>query len=226
MERGVQYPLSPALMLAIALVGVAGLALLVMGLCRLRRRKPISGGGLGLSGAALLVLALFAAALLANLYTYRRFTHEQPLAELEFTHLGEYAYRVRLHEPAGSVRSFELRGDQWQLDARIMKWHGVATLAGLDPLYRLERLNGRYRDVVLERSAPRSVYGLAAHAGLDLWLMAQRHGRWLPWLDASYGNATYMPMAPGARYEVRITASGLIARPLNPAARAALADWR
>jgi len=222
----VEYPLSSAAMLAIVLVGIAGLALLVMGLRRLLRRKPISGGGLGLGGAALLVLALFGAALLANLHTYQRFTHEQTVAELEFTRLGEYAYRVRLHEPAGPVRSFELRGDQWQLDARIVKWHGVATLLGLEPLYRLERLNGRYRDLGLEQSAPRSVHGLAAHAGLDLWQMAQHHRRWLPWLDATYGNATYMPMAPGARYGVHITTSGLIARPLNPAAHEALENWR
>ena len=38
-------------------------------------------------------------------------------------------------------------------------------------------------------------------------------------LDTLYGGAAYMPMADGARYEVWITQSGLIARPTNSQAR-------
>ena len=53
--------------------------------------------------------------------------------------------------------------------------------------------------------------------------MSTDHPRWLPFVDAVYGSATYMPMADGARYQVSITQSGLIARPLNPAADAVTA---
>ena len=46
-----------------------------------------------------------------------------------------------------------------------------------------------------------------------MWALAQAQPRWLPFVDAIYGSATYLPMADGARYEVTLGQSGLIARP-------------
>ncbi|NIR59024.1 MAG: cation/multidrug efflux pump, partial [Gammaproteobacteria bacterium] len=91
--------------------------------------------------------------------------------------------------------------------------------------YRLERLSGRYRDVEQARRARHTVHALARDPGPDLWRLAERHPRWVPWVDAHYGNAAYMPMADGARFAVAVSASGLVARPLNAPAREALAGW-
>ena len=45
-------------------------------------------------------------------------------------------------------------------------------------------------------------------------------------VDTLYGSGAYMPMADGARYEVRITQNGLIARPTNEvAAEASSSGW-
>jgi hypothetical protein len=107
----------------------------------------------------------------------------------------------------------------------VLKWQGWANLLGLDAQFRLERIAGRYRDIEQERKAERTVYALAQNPGLDLWEMSIRHRRWLPFVDAIYGSATYLPMAETARYEVRMTQTGLIARPLNAAAQAAAGSW-
>jgi len=48
---------------------------------------------------------------------------------------------------------------------------------------------------------------------------------YVPWADALYGSATFMPMADGAAYEVSVSQAGLLARPLNDAARAAVDAW-
>jgi len=45
--------------------------------------------------------------------------------------------------------------------------------------------------------------------------MAKRYGRWLSFVDVVYGSAAYLPMVNGARREISVTQSGLIARPLN-----------
>ena len=45
-----------------------------------------------------------------------------------------------------------------------------------------------------------------------------RYRSWVPWLDALYGSATFLPMADGALYEIKVSQSGLVARPLNQAA--------
>jgi hypothetical protein len=44
-------------------------------------------------------------------------------------------------------------------------------------------------------------------------------------MDALYGSATFLPMADGALYEIKVSQSGLVARPLNQAARDAVAGW-
>jgi len=70
------------------------------------------------------------------------------------------------------------------------------------------------------------VYALSENPGLDLWMLSTRYPRWLPFVDAVYGSATYMPMAHGARYQVSMTQSGLVARPMNQAAATATESWK
>jgi hypothetical protein len=40
-----------------------------------------------------------------------------------------------------------------------------------------------------------------------------------------YGSATYLPMSDGALYEIKVSQSGLVARPMNQAAREAVSGW-
>lgn len=210
----------------ILVLGLAGILALLAGLRRLWRRRVLLGSTGVLSGVALLAIALLLGALAVNLQTYQRLTSEQEVAELALQAWGPHHYQAHVRYPSGQTLLFDLRGDEWQLDARILKWHGVANLLGLDTMYRLERLSGRYRNVEQERRAGRSVYALARDPGLDLWTVAQRTGRWFPWVDTIYGGAAYMPMADKAQYTVNMTASGLVARPGNAAARAAVGEWR
>ena len=50
-----------------------------------------------------------------------------------------------------------LTGDDWRVEAVVLKWKLPALLAGVPPLYRLDRLSGRYDDPGQEMSAPRTV---------------------------------------------------------------------
>jgi hypothetical protein len=127
--------------------------------------------------------------------------------------------------PDGSTQQFVLRGDEWQLDARVLKWKPVANILGFDTGYRLERLSGRYSDVASERTEPRTVYALTPDALIDVWNLAQRHSAWLPAVDAYYGSATYLPMADGAKFAISVSQSGLVARSENDAGRGAIDVW-
>jgi len=170
---------------------------------------------------ALVALAAAAGFLALGLRTYERLTYEQPVAELEFAARGPQQYEATLTRlPGGPREQFVLAGDEWQLDARVLKWRGYANVLGLDARYRLERVSGRYRDIEQERHSVRSVFALGESSPVDLWALAEQYPRWLPFVDAVYGSATYLPMAAGARYEVTLAPSGLIARPQNDAARA------
>lgn len=210
-----------------ALAALAGLASLWLALRRLRARRPVAACVHGLGGGGWLAVAVAIAAIGANLLTYQRLTFEQPVARIGFQRLGPERYRARL-ELAGAAhpRVLELRGDEWELDARVLKWRGLGNLLGLDARYRLERLSGRYSDVERERTAPRTVYALAPSQGLDLWRVARRYGAWIPLVDAVYGSGAYLPMTDGGRFEVRLSQSGLVARPSNAAAGRAVSTWR
>jgi hypothetical protein len=210
---------------AIVVFAGLGVILFFFGIQRVWRRRLFAGSLEGLVGLLLLAIAALMAAISINLYTYDRLTHESPIVEVRFQGIGPqhfWAYLVFRN----NTRILDLRGDEWQVDARVLKWHGTAVLIGFDTLYRLDRLSGRYWDLSQERTGPRTVYSLSDEPGLDLWMIAKRYARWMPWVDAVYGSATYMPMVDGARYVVSISSSGLLARPTNDIARQAVTGWR
>jgi hypothetical protein len=152
-------------------------------------------------------------------------THESKVAEISFQEIGPRHFGSTL-KSKNKIEILDLRGDDWQIDARVLKWRGMALLFGFDALYRLDRLSGRYREIDQEKTAPRTVYSLSEGKGLDLWLMAKKYKRWIPWVDALYGSATYLPMIDGASYTVFVSPAGLLARPNNDIAVKAVIEWR
>lgn len=216
-----------ALTVTSAIFGLTGLIFVALAVSRARRRRLAAAGVHGAAGCCLLLLGGALVAIAFNLHSYQRLTHEQAVAEIVFRQFEPNAYGATLSPVAGGeAHRFVIRGDEWQIDARVLKWHGMANLFGLDTHYRLERLSGRYANLSTERNGARTVYGLAAEEGLDLWGIANRYERWMPFVDAVYGSAAYLPMANGAHYEISVTQSGLIARPANEAAEKAVAAWR
>lgn len=215
----------PVLGLPALILLLLGLFCLLMAAFHIRKRRLLPFFTQSIASLLLLGGALVFLLLGINLHTYQRLTYEQPVAELAFTRLAPQRYEVSITAVGAGTASYRLDGDEWQLDARVLKWKAPATLLGLDARYRLERLSGRYRDVNQQRERPQSVYGLPPEAGIDLWALLGTLGKYVDWVDAYYGSAAYLPMADGARYEVVLTQSGLIARPLNDKARTAVRDW-
>jgi len=191
----------------------------------LRRRRPVratrslAGGVMsGALGSASILLAF-------SYYGYGRLIDEQPVSRIEFSQTtpGEFTARVMID---GKVdRLMTLRGDEWQMDARVVTWKPPVTLLGLDPIYQLDRLSGRYSDIDDELSQERTVHALSEELTLDVWRIARKFPVLMPGVDAYYGTATYLPMADGARFEVTLSRTALLARPLNDAARKAIGDW-
>ena len=215
------------LMIAIALLGLLiAVPLELAAIRRLRRLQLGRGTIFFLSGG--FVLALFAGAILLamNLYTYARLTHEQEAARVSMRQLGRQHYAVSVQPKDAAPRHYELRGDEWQIDARVLKWRPMGNLLGFDTVYRLERLSGRYGDIAAERSAPRTVHALSEEKGVDLWTALRRYHDYVPLADALYGSAAYVPMAEGAEYRVSVSQSGLVVRPGNDAAKKAVGGWR
>jgi hypothetical protein len=163
------------------------------------------------------LLALLGAFGATALLGYRRLTSEALVATLDTRQLAPQRYAVDIELPDGSRKAAEIGGDEWQLDARVIKWDVRAVVLGAPPLYQLDRLSGRYRDAAQETSAPKSVVALSSPVSeVDLWQMKQRFPRWLPWVDADYGSGAYLPLVDGGRFQVTLAAAGgLVARPAD-----------
>ena len=219
-----------------AAVGVLGLIVLLNGLGRLFRGRIFSGGFGSVLGGGMIALSGMAALTAMNVQTYARLTYERPVATLQLRQLGPQYFEATVIQPANGEAQpartavYPIHGDEWRIEAQVLKWKPWANVLGLDAQYRLDRLSGRYRLIDQELNAERSVHGLSA-AGrpdalawrVDAFEMARRYRPYVDAVDTLYGGAAYMPMADGARYEVWITQSGLIARPANDVARNASA---
>lgn len=169
--------------------------------------------------AATLLLAL-------SYYGYDRLTAEKVISTIQFTQTGPDEFDARLMIAGEGDRLYPLRGNEWQLDARLVTWKPPATILGLDPVYRLERLSGRFSEIDRERHEARTVHALSPESLLDVWTVARRFPLLTPGIDAYYGTATYVPMADGARFDVSLSRDALIARPANAAAERALGRWQ
>src|SRR6266850_4216339 len=159
----------------IAVFSLVGFLFLFAAVRRLHRRRILGGVLNGATALVLILLSVCAALIGANLRTYQRLSFEQPAGELQFTRTGEREFNAVLTYPGGERASFALRGDEWQVDARVLKWHAFANLVGFDTAYRLERISGRYTRVEDERTQQRSVYDLHAPGRIDPWELVRRY---------------------------------------------------
>lgn len=180
----------------------------------------------GTAGLLLLALALLVGVVAYDLRSYDVQVQGRPFLTLTFAADGPQRYRVNLLE-GSKEREVVLEGDLWQLDARLLGWKGLAALIGLEPGYRLEKLSGRFLAIEQQQTARHAQVQLAASPyGIDLWHWLRLTRRDLFLFDPQAARVTYLPIADGAAFSVSLSPTGLLARPLNPAAERALKDWR
>jgi hypothetical protein len=147
---------------------------------------------------------------------YRLLVQETSVATIAAQQLSPQTYSVRADFPDRTHADATLHGDEWQLDARVVKWTPAAVRLGAEPLYRVDRLSGRYRDATQAQVQPPSLVDLGGDSIVDLWQLKRRFPQWLPWIDADYGSAAYLPLVDGGRYAVTISPlGGLVARPAD-----------
>ncbi|WP_188151285.1 multidrug transporter [Teredinibacter waterburyi] len=182
----------------------------------------------GTMGLLLITLAVLFALTAMDMFSYRQLTKNKILATLSFSEVENQHYSATLVLIRdGSEQTFDLRGDQWQIDARIIKWSGLIEQFGAKPGYRFDRLSGRYYSLEDEYRKPRTLHQLSSSEyWVDFWAWAKAYGDYVPGVEAAYGNATYLPMADGALYEISLSSTGLLAKPMNDVAEKSVRQWQ
>lgn len=165
-------------------------------------------------GLPVVILILLAALLISSwLNTYRRFTHEALVAEITFEPMGEKLYRARLATgDLCDVTQYDLYGDQWRIEAQFIKWKYWASLLGFDSMYRLDRIEGRYEDVIEQNQRRKMAYALPRATTFDMVSVADTLGRLNFLLDASYGSSTFDRIDVAKTFRIYKTQTGLITR--------------
>ncbi|MDE3209343.1 MAG: hypothetical protein KGM46_01205 [Pseudomonadota bacterium] len=151
---------------------------------------------------------------------YRLLGGEAAVVDIDAHILSPQRWALTLSWPDGSTRQVQLAGDDWRIEAVVLKWKLPALLAGLPPLYRLDRLSGRYDDPAQEMRAPRTVIGFGEAGAFDLLRLARKYPQWLPEVDTVYGSGVYLPLVDQGHYSVSLLRTGaLVARPDRATAR-------
>ena len=166
-----------------------------------------------LLGLLLLALAGLAGTIVVGLRGYRALTLEVLAATVTTEPVSPQRFRATIVFPDKRLAMYELAGDAFYMDARILKWHPFANLVGLHTDFELDRVAGRYNSVVDERTKPHTTYELARPGLVDLFFLARRQLLG-PLVDAEYGSAAFIAAGGPAQYEVRVSTTGLLMRPV------------
>jgi hypothetical protein len=183
------------------------------------RQRLHAGQRLAASWRALLLLVAFALTLILTgagfaLRGYRLLAEETPVVEIDAHILSPQRWSLVLHWPDGATRQVMVAGDAWRVEAVVLKWKLPAMLAGLPPLYRLDRLSGRYDDATDEAQAPRTVIDFNEAGDFDLLDLHKQYPQWVPDVDVMFGSGVFLPLVDQGHYTVSLMRTGaLVARP-------------
>jgi hypothetical protein len=203
-----------ALLVGVLCFALVGLVCVAAARQAVRERRWLGGAMRGLAGALCCTLAALAATVAIGIRGYRALTYEDVAATVKTEPLGPQRFRATVVFPDHRLAMYELAGDAFYVDAHILKWHPWANLLGLHTAYDLDRVTGRYNSVSDERTRPHTVYSVARAGPFDLFFLARRFRLLGPLVDAEYGSAAFVAGTEPAEYEVRVSATGLLMRPV------------
>lgn len=152
--------------------------------------------------------------------SYLGLTSEIPVARVRATHLSNEPHKMIVevtlfdsNGQPGESQSYSVLGDEWMLQATVIRFPDWMNILGLHSGYKLTRLEGRYDDIEMERNAERTVVEL--NGGDDGFFKTVQQQAWTsPFVTAAYGNGVFL--APDNKtYEVRMSQTGLTAIPVK-----------
>lgn len=200
--------------IAALILATIGVLLLVAAIFILKKRRYIAS----FAGVCLAVTLFSMAGLLITVSAatkgYRALTKEEVAAVVTIEPTAPQKFNALFRFPDGREARFGLAGDQFYVDARILKWKPIVNILGLHTAYELDRIAGRYCLLEDETTKPRTVYNLLTDKPLDMYVLRQKHAFLKPLLDVEYGSATFTTASAGT-YEVRVSTTGLLVRPVE-----------
>jgi len=188
---------------------------------RIQRRPRVKIGIITSTLRLLLILLMISLSaaflfLLAFIQSYTAFTHRKHIATVYCTSKSDVEDEmvlnlVTIESPtSGHLRRYRLRGQQWAIEGHILKWDDWLAFLGLQTMYKLTRVRGRYLRAVDESSMPLSAYSLVANEEDSRWRFLYEYGPQLPFVDAVYGNTVFTFPSATKTFQISVTTSGFM----------------
>lgn len=208
----------PDKLVIIAIVFAAlSLGFLLGAVASIRKRRFMGS----VFGIVLTLLFLSLSALFATISIstqgYRALTREEVAATVVVDRLSPTRFKASFTFADGREEVFTLAGDEFYVDAHILKWKPFANVLGLHTNYELDRVAGRYLRVEDEQSMRRTVYPLAEEKPVNMYDLRSRFPLLKPLVDAEYGSATFIAVDDWGKFEVRVSTTGLLIRRVDGA---------
>lgn len=166
-------------------------------------------------GLTVTVIGVLALSLFLALRACQAFVATTPVAEVRCAWTGPQRFDLTIamiqQGKRGPERTVSLAGDQWTISGGIIKWHPWLTALGVPNYHHLTRLGGGFLDAAQERAQPLTVVELGGGFS-PVWWWLYRLDPYLPFIDAAYGSAAFMPVDPAWTYHVDVSASGYLIR--------------
>ena len=200
---------------------VGALVFLLIGVFLLIRFDWFKGWLIGTSGIGSLGIALLCSIIILTINSYISSSKSDSVATISFTEISPKKFKVELAETQGDKYNFELKGDLWEIDARILSWSSFLEKQGLSPYYRVNSVTSSFAKLADAEKYEGSK--VAIEGSLTDAIMNQ-----LALGDASFvlkskpGSTGALPMSDGALFSIRLNKAGLISKPENQQAFSSL----
>lgn len=149
-------------------------------------------------GSSLFYLGLF-------FHTFSRYTAEERVGWLYAKSYGEVIH-ISYHDiKQDSTYEFSVKGDQWMIEGKFLRWNLMLRFLGKGALYKVVRISGRWDEGVKEAT----FFSLENDPGI--WKYILKNYKTIPFVDTAYGIGAFQYPAEDT-FDIFINDTGFILR--------------
>lgn len=143
---------------------------------------------------------------------YQAANQESRVATIEIIPKQAQQFKAIINWENGKTKEYTIYGDEFYIDAKVLKWKGWANFLGFRTWYEFDRVGGRYVSISDEQNKPRSIYELAEQKDIDLYHIRKKYPFLTVMVDAEYGSAVFLLADVTKKIDLYVASSGLTMR--------------
>jgi hypothetical protein len=200
-----------------AAIGLFAVIFFVIGVKLLADPDWFSGFIRGVIGMAMLSASVAGGYIIFDMLSFKTVQPSTAIAEISVSKTSRQRFEISIKGPSVNQSNIDVLGDQAEFKIQMLLWSGPAIDAGLKTAYRFESVQGRFLTLEQEKSIDQSPHLLKPMPFIQFWRFLNQYPL-IPFVEAKYAEAIYVPLANGAIFELVLETDGIKIQPKNAAA--------